>query len=52
MSKSLDKIYIRDLLLRCIIGIFPEERTKKTGCGDQCGDARGSHQSGPNRQYR
>ncbi|QCS48950.1 dihydroneopterin aldolase [Picosynechococcus sp. PCC 11901] len=29
MSKSLDKIYIRDLLLRCIIGIFPEERTKK-----------------------
>ncbi|BAW95948.1 dihydroneopterin aldolase [[Synechococcus] sp. NIES-970] len=29
MSKSLDKIYIRDLLLRCIIGIFPEEREKK-----------------------
>lgn len=29
MSKTLDKIYIRDLLLRCIIGIFPEERTKK-----------------------
>ncbi|OKH19418.1 dihydroneopterin aldolase [[Limnothrix rosea] IAM M-220] len=29
MSKTLDKIYIRDLLIRCIIGIFPEERTKK-----------------------
>lgn len=25
----LDKLYIRDLLLRCIIGIFPEEREKK-----------------------
>lgn len=29
MSKMLDKIYIRDLSLRCIIGIFPEEREKK-----------------------
>ena len=27
--KKLDKVYIRDLSLRCIIGIFPEERTKK-----------------------
>lgn len=26
MSKRLDKIYIRDLRLRCIIGIYPEER--------------------------
>lgn len=26
---KLDKIYIRDLSLRCIIGIFPEEREKK-----------------------
>ena len=25
----MDKIYIRDLLLRCIIGIYPEEREKK-----------------------
>jgi len=25
----LDRIYIRDLLLRCIIGIFPEERREK-----------------------
>jgi len=24
----MDKIYIRDLLLRCIIGIYPEEREK------------------------
>lgn len=24
-----DKLYIRDLSLRCIIGIFPEEREKK-----------------------
>ena len=27
--KKLDKVYIRDLSLRCIIGIFPDERTKK-----------------------
>jgi len=25
----MDKIYIRDLALRCIIGIYPEERTNK-----------------------
>lgn len=25
----MDKIYIRDMLLRCIIGIYPEERTNK-----------------------
>ncbi len=25
----MDKIYIRDLALRCIIGIYPEERDKK-----------------------
>ena len=25
----LDRIYIRDLFLRCVIGINPEERTKK-----------------------
>lgn len=25
----LDKIHIRDLRARCIVGIFPEERTKK-----------------------
>ncbi len=24
----MDKIYIRDLALRCIIGLYPEERTK------------------------
>ena len=24
----MDRIYIRDLLLRCIIGIYPEEREK------------------------
>lgn len=29
MPKKLDKIYIRDLSLRCIIGIFPDEREKK-----------------------
>jgi D-erythro-7,8-dihydroneopterin triphosphate epimerase len=30
MSKNeLDKIYIRDLLVRCIVGIYPEERTDK-----------------------
>lgn len=27
MSNRLDKIYIRDLQLRCIVGIYPEERT-------------------------
>lgn len=26
---GLDKIYIRDLLARCIVGIFPEERIKQ-----------------------
>lgn len=26
MTDSLDKIHIRDLLVRCIIGIYPEER--------------------------
>ena len=25
----MDRIYIRDLSLRCIIGVFPEEREKK-----------------------
>jgi len=25
----MDKIYIRDLLLRCIVGIYPEERENK-----------------------
>lgn len=25
----MDKIYIRDFALRCIIGLYPEERTKK-----------------------
>jgi dihydroneopterin aldolase/D-erythro-7,8-dihydroneopterin triphosphate epimerase len=25
----LDQIFIRDLSLRCIIGVFPEEREKK-----------------------
>ncbi len=25
----MDKIYIRDLALRCIIGLYPEEREKK-----------------------
>ena len=29
MSKALDRIYIRDLRLRCIVGIYPEERTNK-----------------------
>ncbi|NLN92682.1 MAG: dihydroneopterin aldolase [Candidatus Hydrogenedens sp.] len=27
-NPSLDRIYIRDLTARCILGIFPEERTK------------------------
>ena len=26
-----DKIYIRDLALRCIIGVYPEERREKRG---------------------
>lgn len=29
MSEVMDKIYIRDLLLRCIVGIYPEERENK-----------------------
>jgi len=29
MREAADKIYIRDLLLRCIVGIYPEERTHK-----------------------
>lgn len=29
MSDTLDRIYIRDLRLRCIVGIYPEERTNK-----------------------
>ncbi len=29
MSKALDRIYIRDLRLRCIVGIYPEERTNR-----------------------
>ncbi len=29
MSKNLDKIHIRDLLLRCIIGLYDWEREKK-----------------------
>lgn len=29
MSKRLDRIYIRDLRLRCIIGIYPDERQHK-----------------------
>ncbi len=28
-DSSLDKIHIRDLLVRCIVGIYPEERTEK-----------------------
>ncbi len=28
-SHTLDKIHIRDLRLRCIIGVYPEERTNK-----------------------
>ena len=28
-EKPLDKIFIRDLLLRCLVGINPEEREKK-----------------------
>ena len=29
MSEAMDKIYIRDLLVRCIVGIYPEERENK-----------------------
>tara|TARA_R110001592_G_scaffold30513_6_gene109168 strand:+ start:601 stop:978 length:378 start_codon:yes stop_codon:yes gene_type:complete len=29
MSNALDRIYIRDLRLRCIVGIYPDERTNK-----------------------
>lgn len=29
MSNRLDKIHIRDLQLRCIVGIYPDERTHK-----------------------
>lgn len=29
MTEVLDKIYIRDLLLRCIVGIYPDERENK-----------------------
>jgi D-erythro-7,8-dihydroneopterin triphosphate epimerase len=29
MNDALDKIYIRDLLCRCIVGIYPEERENK-----------------------
>ena len=28
-KERLDKIHIRDLLVRCIVGIYPEERTEK-----------------------
>lgn len=28
-EKPLDKIFIRDLLVRCIVGIYPEERREK-----------------------
>jgi dihydroneopterin aldolase/D-erythro-7,8-dihydroneopterin triphosphate epimerase len=28
-DKNLDKIFIRDLLVRCIVGIYPEERREK-----------------------
>jgi len=29
MARRLDRIYIRDLRLRCIVGIYPDERTHK-----------------------
>lgn len=29
MTECLDKIFIRDLLLRCIVGIYPDERKNK-----------------------
>lgn len=28
-DQSLDRIHIRDLTIRCIVGIYPEERSKK-----------------------
>ena len=28
-EQSLDRIHIRDLTIRCIVGIYPEERSKK-----------------------
>ena len=28
-SSPLDQIFLRDLLVRCIVGIFPEERREK-----------------------
>jgi len=28
-TDTLDRIYIRDLAVRCIVGVFPEERTAK-----------------------
>jgi D-erythro-7,8-dihydroneopterin triphosphate epimerase len=28
-SEAIDRIYIRDLLIRCIVGIYPEERREK-----------------------
>lgn len=29
MTEVMDRIYIRDLLLRCIVGIYPDERENK-----------------------
>ena len=28
-EQTLDRIHIRDLMIRCIVGIYPEERSKK-----------------------
>jgi D-erythro-7,8-dihydroneopterin triphosphate epimerase len=28
-DESLDRIYIRDLMVRCIVGIYPDERTER-----------------------
>lgn len=28
-EQPLDRIHIRDLMIRCIVGIYPEERSKK-----------------------
>ena len=28
-DRPLDTIYIRDLLLRCVLGVYPEERTQR-----------------------
>lgn len=28
-ERTLDRIHIRDLMIRCIVGIYPEERSKK-----------------------